>query len=135
MFDIDYLFRIEQIGRYFGGPFSIAPDGKMLAYVVQRAQETATLHKQEYLWGNDRADVWLVDLPAGEPRNLTSGLVDGAGYWAPTWSPDGERLAMVSTRGGSVTLWVWEKATDELRQITQGGVDLEEGLYRPYSCF
>ncbi len=78
MFDIDYLFRIEQIGSFFGGAYSISPDGETLAYVLCRAKETATLHKQDFLQGNDRADVWLVDLPAGEPRNITKGLLSAS---------------------------------------------------------
>src|SRR5947209_8892533 len=122
---VDDLFRIEQIGRYYGGPFSFSPDGGTLAYVLQRPKETVTLHTQRPLAGNDRADIWLVELPAGIPRNLTTGVTDGAGYWAPAWSPDGARLAMLSNRGGNVRLWVWEKATGQLRQLTQRGVRLD----------
>jgi dipeptidyl aminopeptidase/acylaminoacyl peptidase len=123
--EVDDLFRIEQIGRYYGGPFSFSPAGGTLAYVLQRPKETATLHTQRPLAGNDRADIWLVELPAGIPRNLTEGVTDGAGYWAPAWSPDGARLAMLSNRGGNVRLWVWEKATGQLRQLTQRGVRLD----------
>ncbi len=133
-FQPDDLFRLEQIGRYFGGPFSFSPDGSMLAYVVQRGKETATLHKQDFLWGNDRADVWLADLQSGvEAVNLTHGVTDGPGFWALAWSPDGKHLALLSTRGGNVTLWVWEQAGGLLRQLTKRGVDLQEVLYRPYA--
>jgi dipeptidyl aminopeptidase/acylaminoacyl peptidase len=122
---VDDLFRIEQIGRYYGGPFSFSPHGGTLAYVLQRPKETATLHIQRPLAGNDRADIWLVELPAGTPRNVTRGRADGVGYWAPAWSPDGARLAMLSNRGGNVRLWVWEKGTGQLRQLTQRGVRLD----------
>lgn len=134
-FQVDDLFQIEQLGRYFGGPVSFSPDGRSLALVLQRAKATATLHKQEYLWGNDRADIWLVDLPDGTPHRITNGFHDGSGFWAPAWSPDGQQLAMLSTRGGNVTLWVWERATGTLRQMTRRGVDLEATtiLNRPYT--
>ena len=109
---VEDLFSLEQIGGYyFGGPFDFSSDGKTLAYVVQRAKKTATTHRQVFLTDNDRADVWVIDLPSGEPENITNGVADGAGFWQPSWSPDGRRLAMVSTRGGNVTLWVWEKET------------------------
>jgi dipeptidyl aminopeptidase/acylaminoacyl peptidase len=132
MLTVDDLFRLEQIGWYFGGPFSFSPDGKILAYVVQRAKETATLHKQDFLGGNDRADIWLVDIPSGTPRNLTNGVSEGAGYWAPAWSPDGQCLAMLSTRGDNVTLWSWDKSTGQLRQLTQRGVALNYELTQPF---
>jgi dipeptidyl aminopeptidase/acylaminoacyl peptidase len=133
-FQADDLFEIEQIGRYFGGPFSFSPDGSQLVFLVQRAKRTATLHKLDFLWGNDRADAWLVDLrSSAQPINLTHGLEDGAGFWAPAWSPDGRHLALLSTRGGNVTLWIWEAATGELRRVVERGVDLEEVLYRPFT--
>jgi hypothetical protein len=43
---VDDLFRIEQIGCCYGGPFSFSPDGGTLAYVLQRPKETVTLHTQ-----------------------------------------------------------------------------------------
>ena len=114
-FEVDDLFRLERLGWYYGGPFSFAPDGRTLAYVVERPKAMATDHKQEYLWGADRADIWLVELPDGTPRRLTDGERDGAGFWAPSWSPDGGRLALLSTRGGNVTLWLWQRAGGTLR--------------------
>jgi dipeptidyl aminopeptidase/acylaminoacyl peptidase len=130
--EVDDLFRLQQLGRYFGGPFGFSPDGKTLAYVLQRPKATASLHKQDFLFGNDRADIWLVDLLDGRPRKLTDGIADGSGYWAPAWSPDGEHLAMISTKGGNVTLWVWQRATGNLRQLTQQAVHIYEPLPLPY---
>jgi dipeptidyl aminopeptidase/acylaminoacyl peptidase len=128
---LDDLFRLEEIGRYFGGPVSFSPDGEQLAFVIGRAKSTATHHKREYLWGNDRSDVFLVPAKGGTPKNLTNGLADGAGFWAPVWSPDGARLAMLSTRGGNVRLWVWERATGALTRLTERAVDLTDVRKRP----
>jgi Tol biopolymer transport system component len=64
-----------------------SPDGKQLA--VQR-----TVDRSEY-W-NDRpctVRTWLVDAAGGNERQLEE-LGDGCGF-APTWSPDGTRLASV----------------------------------------
>jgi len=46
--------------------------------------------------------LWIMDLPAGEPRPLIEG---GSGQYQPTFSPDGQSLAFVSwhaTEGGHV---------------------------------
>jgi Tol biopolymer transport system component len=153
---IEDIFRLEQIGRYFGGGFSFLPDRKTLAYVLQRAKETTKNHKQDFLWGNDRADIWLVDLatsksvntsighgglapllsgetPPSLSVNLTEGINEDVGYWSPAWSPDGKYLAMLSTKEGNVTLWVWHKTTGSLQQLTTRGINFENVRDRPYT--
>jgi dipeptidyl aminopeptidase/acylaminoacyl peptidase len=133
LLQVEDLFQLEQIGSYFGGAFSFSPDGTTLAYVVQRAKATTKNHKQDFLGDNDRADIWLVDLENPTPVNLTKGLEEDVGYWSPTWSPDGKWLAMLSTKGGNVSLWVWDKTTDKIQQLTQKGIAFEEIIYRPYT--
>jgi dipeptidyl aminopeptidase/acylaminoacyl peptidase len=113
----DDVLRLEELGDV-----AFSPDGTELAYVVRRAK-TVTYHKWDFLWGNDRADIWLVPTRGGQPQNLTNGASDGSGFWLPVWSPDGNRLAMLSTRGGNVRLWVWEKSSGVLKPLTERGVD------------
>ena len=113
----DDILRLEELGDV-----AFSPDGTWLAYVVRRAK-AVTYHKWDFLWGNDRADVWLVPSSGGTPRNLTNGASDGSGFWLPAWSPEGNRLAMLSTRGGNVRLWVWEKSSGSLKPLTEQGVD------------
>lgn len=113
----DDVLRLEELGDV-----AFSPDGSWLAYVVKRAK-TVTYHKWDFLWGNDRADVWLVPSSGGTPKNLTNGASDGSGFWLPVWSPEGTRLAMLSTRGGNVRLWVWEKSSGSLKPLTDRGVD------------
>ncbi len=135
LLQVEDLFQLEQIGRYYGGAYSFAPDGKRLAYVVQRSKTTTKNHKQDFLWNNDRADIWLVDLAAStsKPVNLTKGIEEDVGYWSPAWSPDGKQLAMLSTKGGNVTLWVWSQTTGNLQQLTQRGINFENVRDRPYT--
>jgi dipeptidyl aminopeptidase/acylaminoacyl peptidase len=109
---------------------ALSPDGQWLAYVLRRSKESALVHQQKFdqttrLEGNDRGDIWLVPTAGGDPENLTHGAVDGAGYWMPTWSPDGERLAMLSNKGGNIQVWLWDRTSKHLRQLTQAGVDLQ----------
>jgi hypothetical protein len=118
---VEDLFTIEQLGE-----IAASPDGEWLAVVVKRARTTREVYKRDYLWENDHADVWLVPRRAGQPRNLTNGVGDKSGWWSPVWSPDGGRIALLSTRGGdNVRLWVWERASGELRRLTEDGVDMQ----------
>ncbi|HET6892702.1 MAG TPA: prolyl oligopeptidase family serine peptidase, partial [Pyrinomonadaceae bacterium] len=111
---------------------TLSPDGNYLAFVLQRRKATAKLFKQEYLWGNDRADVWLVSTRSGSPKNLTHGAEDGSGFWGPLWSPDGRYLAMLSTRGGNVRLYVWQKASGQLKRLTDRGINIWSSISVPY---
>jgi dipeptidyl aminopeptidase/acylaminoacyl peptidase len=113
----DDVLRLEEVGDV-----SFSPDGNWLAYVVKRAK-TVTYHKWDFLWGNDRADVWLVPSSGGTPINLTKGASDNSGFWLPSWSPDGTRIAMLSTRGENVRLWAWESSSGSLKPLTERGVD------------
>jgi dipeptidyl aminopeptidase/acylaminoacyl peptidase len=121
----DDLFRLQTIGTA-----AISPTGDAVAYVVQRPSSTANTFGRLYLWGNDRADVWVVSTTGKEhPRNITNGESDGSGFWAPQWSPDGRWLAMLSTRGGNIRLWVWQKDTGNVELLSDGGVDPRPGTF------
>ncbi len=113
------LLRREELGEV-----ALSPDGRRLAYVVKRPRLSAAFHKHEFLSGGDRGDVWLVESSGGEPRNLTKGAEERCGFWAPEWSPDGRRLAMLSTRGGSVGLWVYDLSSTALARALDRTVDL-----------
>ncbi len=113
----DDVLRLEDLGQV-----ALSPDGEWIAYTVKRAK-TVSFHKWDYLNGDDRADVWLVPSAGGTPRRVTDGVTDGAGFWMPTWSPDGSRIAMLSSRGDNVYLWVWDRATGALRKLTERAVD------------
>jgi len=110
--------RLEEFGEV-----ALSPDGRWLAYVLKRPRSTATFHKYDFLLGGDRGDVWLVDTADGVPQNLTQGARDDSGYWAPTWSPDSGRLAMLSTKGGNVHLWGCDLSTRTLARLCERPVD------------
>ncbi|HEX9774709.1 MAG TPA: S9 family peptidase [Actinomycetota bacterium] len=65
----------------------VSPDGRRAAYVVTTIDEEA----------NDyRSAIWVVPLDgSAEPRRFTSGIARDA---SPRWSPDGSRIAFVSSR-------------------------------------
>ena len=110
----DDLLALEELGDV-----ALSPDGEWLAFVVRRARRTMTFHKHDFLFGNDRGDLWLVATSGGVARNLTNGERDGAGHWAPRWSPDSRRLALLSTRDANVRVWVCDVETGDLRRLCE----------------
>jgi dipeptidyl aminopeptidase/acylaminoacyl peptidase len=94
----------------------ISPDGSKIAY-VRRSGDIMT--------DRIRPTLWLVDTRTGEQTPLAAG--PGA-HSQPRWSPDGKRLAYVSTaEGGSAHLFVRWMASGEAVRIT-GLPDSPAGL-------
>lgn len=118
---VDDVLAIERLDRA-----SVSPDGALVAAVVLRgALPGETYGRISYEVDPSRADVWIVDRATGAKRNLTQGRALAAGAWCATWSPDGQRLAFLSTRpeaqeprgGDNVRLYMWDRKTDRVRRI------------------
>lgn len=118
----DDLYSVEEIGQT-----AISPDGEWLAYVIKRPRSSALIQTRPFLEGNDRGDIWIVPTRGGERQNLTSGAADSSGWWSPIWSPDSRRLVMLSTRGDNVRLWLWEKSSGGLKQLTERAAEIALG--------
>lgn len=132
-FQVDDLFELEDMGRDYGGPYAFSENGQELAYTRLRAKKTLGNFKLEFLWGNAGGDVWVQRSFGQQPINVTMGVKDGSGWWSPQWSPDETKLALLSTRGGNVHLWLWDARTHALRRMTERGVDLSGATReRPY---
>ncbi len=112
-FTVSAMYRLEQLGD----PSTFSPSGRYAAFVVKRPLHEERNMAQAFLEDDDNADVYIADLRTGTARRITDGSADGTGFWDPQWSPDGKRIAMLSTRGGNVFLWIWD-AAHGLRRVT-----------------
>lgn len=84
------LFSLE-----FASDPQISPDGRTIAY-VRRSNDIMT--------DRARSTIWLVDVASGAQTPLIAGP---GTHLSPRWSPDGARLAYVSTlEGGAPQLFV-----------------------------
>lgn len=132
-------YKIEGLGRYYGGPVSYSPDTGKIAITRVRPAAMRKDFSVDFLLGNDIGDVW-VRMPDGRFFNVTRGAEDGSGWWAPQWSPDGRFLAMLSTRGakvpGEIFLWLWDSQKNALRRLSGSNVAVGIGgidaMSRPF---
>ena len=111
------LFRFEQVLAV-----ELSPDGEWLAYEKVRAGDSGKV-KAVTIFTQTRTDIWTVRVGGGEPMRITSGAETATGFFHPMWAPDGERLAFLSIKEEEILLWVWEKATGSLLQVSNLGVD------------
>ncbi len=115
-FTIETIFQIEKLGS----SFNFSPNGKYLAYTIQRPQSFAKAHNEPYLFGKNCSDIWVVSTNKLKPVNITRGFSDSTGFWNPVWSPNGDYLTMLSTRNtDNASLWIWEKQSKHLKMINQ----------------
>lgn len=133
-YGVDDIFRLESLGLLFGGPYAFGPVGHTLAFTRVRPDSALVNHKWEYLWRNAGGDVWVQSVVGDKPENITKGVEDGSGWWAPQWSPGGNRLVMLSTRGGNVRLWSWDRRSRQLQELSERAIDIEtqNAYQRPF---
>jgi serine/threonine-protein kinase len=81
--DADWSFNPDTDNR----AWSISPDGRRIALKVRT---------------DLGADVWIKELPDGPLSRLTFAEEEDR---LPRWSPDGENITFISTRGGNLDVW------------------------------
>jgi dipeptidyl aminopeptidase/acylaminoacyl peptidase len=86
----------------------IHPDGKVVAY---------TRVSYDVMKDKGRSSIWIVDTQSGVQRPLVSGA---GNHSSPRWSPDGSRLAYVSTaEGGKPQMFVRWMQSGEAARIAE----------------
>src|SRR5690349_662164 len=102
-FGVDDLLALPRVAAP-----ALSPDGRLVAFTV--ARPSADGSKLE-------SALWVVSTAGGEPRQLTS--TPGEQVSSPRFSPDGRRLAFVSTRSGSPQAWLIRLEGGEASQATR----------------
>ena len=85
----------------------ISPDGEQVLFLRT---------SMDVMKDRTRSRLWIVDFDGGEPRPVTSGEASES---SPRWSPDGERVAYVSSAAGSTQLYVRWMDTGASTRLTQ----------------
>jgi len=93
----------------------IHPDGRSIAYVR---------NSFEVMTDKSRQSIWLIDVGSGQQ----SPLVAGAGtHQQPRWSPDGTRIAFISSAEGRTQLyvqWLQTGVASRIADLTDSPQDL-----------
>src|ERR1044072_2470924 len=92
---------------------AISPDGGTVAYRI---------HAPDREGGKDDAQIWTVSTRTGQQRQITTG---NGSSWAPAWSPDGRRIAYLSSQGKGTQVYLIPAGGGEPIQLTSAanGVD------------
>lgn len=110
---------------------SFSPDAEWVAVVARRAAGPGEVYgRTAFETDPGRSDIWLVSSKTGQRRQITDGKAVAAGYWCAAWSPDGRRLAMLSTQpegseppgGDNVRLYVWDRDSGRMRRQGTGAM-------------
>ncbi|MCE5207785.1 MAG: S9 family peptidase [Chloroflexi bacterium] len=85
----------------------LSPDGTQVVYSVRQVD----LEKEK-----EFTHLWLLDLATGQTRQLTRGDHNNS---APSWSPDGETIAFLSTRSEKPQIFTISARCGEAIRLTQ----------------
>jgi dipeptidyl aminopeptidase/acylaminoacyl peptidase len=94
----------------------IRPDGHAIAYVRVT---------YDIMADRARRSIWLVDTDTGVQTPLVAGPGSSS---SPRWSPDGKRLAYVSSEGGHSQLfvrWIQSEQSARITDLTEAPEDLQ----------
>lgn len=104
-------------GRTIGPVWS--PDGSRILFVSNRDDPNPTVCEQTPNGGFSRCnyELYVMNADGSNVRRLTD---HPAADNHPTWSPDGSRIAFISTRDGLINIFVMNADGSDVTQLTYG---------------
>ena len=84
----------------------ISPDGKWIAYTLAAPDMDAN---------RNASNIWMVSTAGGAPQQLTQSGRDSS----PVWSPDGKKIAFLSTRSGDSQVYLLSLEGGEAQKLTK----------------
>ncbi|HEX4228909.1 MAG TPA: S9 family peptidase [Bryobacteraceae bacterium] len=97
----DDMLRVKSVGDV-----QVSPDGRSVAFTV-------TQHNLEI--SEPISQIWLAHADGTQLFQLTHGMHSSS---SPRWSPDGKRVAFLSTRSGVSNIWISTPDGRETGQLT-----------------
>jgi dipeptidyl aminopeptidase/acylaminoacyl peptidase len=110
-FTADHLVRIDRVGAP-----AVSPAGDLVVYAVRHTDMEAD---------KGRYDLWLSTIDGDEPRRLTTHEANDTG---PAWSPDGQHILFLSSRGETTQVWRLPVNGGEAQPVTD--LPLDVGTFR-----
>ncbi len=99
---------------------SISPDGRWIVYSVTTTDLQANRRK---------TDLWLSpSMGAGQPQRIST---DSLGGRSARFSPDGTRIAYISSRGGAPQIWIYTVQGGARRQLTTLSTGADGAIWSP----
>jgi dipeptidyl aminopeptidase/acylaminoacyl peptidase len=97
----------------------LSPDGRWVAYTISDLNMEANRRVTQ---------IYLISIDGGEPRQLTNAAQSSS---SPRWSPDGKRLAFISSREGGPQVWTIDIATNEQKRVTNISTGASDPVWSP----
>lgn len=133
---LDLLMGLESIPRGNYEHYDISPDGRFVAFSIERGFKEKDLQKMTD-WRRPfipstlpRNDIWVASIETGELKRITNGKIGMHSYWHPAWAPNSRDLAFYGDKEGRVMLWLCRNAVEvhpEIRAVK--GINIKAGVF------